>query len=106
MAVTLIVLRTGEQLLSDAHPETNANGVDGFLVKKPAILVPAGEKGIGLAPWLPYTKAASGVFIKNDSISFTVDPVDELKNHYTGSFVNGLVVPSNEVATPQLQLSE
>lgn len=76
------------------------------LLKKPAILVPAGEKGIGLAPWMPYTKAANGVTIKEHAINFMVDPVDELRNHYTGSFVGGLVLPSTEVATPQLQLAE
>ena len=55
---------------------------------------------------MPYTKAADGIVINGDSITFSVDPVDELRNHYTGTFVGGLVVPSNEVATPQLQLTE
>ena len=102
MSVKVVVLRTGEQLLGDVE-ETNS----GVLLKKPAILVPAGEKGIGLAPWMPYTKVASGVVIKEDAISFMVEPVDELRNHYNGAFVGGLVVPSAaEVATPKLQLTE
>jgi hypothetical protein len=100
--VQIIGLKTGEQLLAEVLEETN----EGLLLKKPAILVPAGDKGLGLAPWIPYTKAASGIKVKNDAISFTVEPLDELKNHYTGSFVGGLVVPSNEVATPKLQLTE
>ena len=106
MAVNLVVLKTGEQILTDAQRETDSCGFNGFMCKKPAILVPAGEKGIGLAPWIPYTKAADGVFLKDDCVAYTVTPVDELKNHYTGQFVGGLIVPSNEVATPQLQLAE
>jgi hypothetical protein len=101
MEVKVIGLKTGEQILS----QVETVGSD-LLLKKPSILVPAGEKGIGLAPWMPYTKAADGIVINGDSITFSVDPVDELRNHYTGTFVGGLVVPSNEVATPQLQLTE
>jgi len=101
MEVKIIGLKTGEQILS----QVETVGKD-LLLKKPAILVPAGEKGIGLAAWMPYTKAADGIVINGDAIIFSVDAVDELKNHYTGSFVGGLVVPSNDIATPQLQLTE
>jgi hypothetical protein len=100
MKVQVIGLKSGEQILSQV--ETVGSDV---LLKKPAILVPA-EKGLGLAPWMPYTKAADGIVINGDSITFSVDPIDELANHYTGSFVGGLVVPNNEIATPQLQLAE
>jgi hypothetical protein len=106
MKVQLIVLKTGEQLVAEYQSQVNEFGQDGVFLKKPAILVPAGDKGIGLAPWMPYTKAQQGVFLKHEAINFMVEPVDELKNHYTGSFVGGLVVPSSEVATPQLQLAE
>ena len=102
MKVMIIGLKTGEQLLSEVV-EVQKNEIH---LKKPAILVPAGEKGIGLAPWMPYTKASNGISVKEHAINFMVEPVDELKNHYTGQFVGGLVVPSNEVATPQLQLAE
>ena len=106
MKVQLIVLKTGEQLIAEYQSQVNEFGHDGVMLKKPAILVPAGEKGIGIAPWMPYSKAQDGVFVKHETIAYMVDPVDELKNHYTGTFVGGLIVPSNEVATPKLQLTE
>lgn len=99
--VKVIGLKTGEQVLA----QVETTGKD-LLLKKPTILVPAGEKGIGLAPWMPYTKAADGIVINGDSITFSVDAVKELEDHYITSVVNGLVVPSKEVATPQLQLTE
>jgi hypothetical protein len=101
MLVKLIALNTGEQLLSELK-ETGT----GIQLTKPAILVPA-DKGLGLAPWLPYTKAQeTGVFLKQEAIMYIVDPVDQLKNHYTGTFVGGLIVPEPEVSTPKLQLVE
>jgi len=103
MNVKILVLKTGEQLLSEVQEETK----QGYLLKKPAILVPAGEKGIGLAAWMPYTKVqTSGVLLKHDAIVCVMEPVDELANHYSGSFASGLVIPSTSVATPQLQLVE
>jgi hypothetical protein len=102
MNVQVIGLKTGEQLLSEVQEQTN----EGYLLKKPSIIVPAGDKGLGFAPWIPYTKAANGVMLKHDAISFVVEPLEELKNHYVGTIVGGLVVPSSEVATPKLQLTE
>jgi len=103
MSIQLVVLKTGEQILC----EVEEAGKNKLLLKKPAILVPAGDKGIGLAPWMPYTKASAGVTLRDDAVSFMVEPVDELRNHYTGAFVGGLVVPQqNEIATPKLQLVE
>jgi|DEB19_MinimDraft_3_1074340.scaffolds.fasta_scaffold426841_1 hypothetical protein len=102
MVVKLIALNTGEQLLSEVN-ETES----GVQLTKPAILVPAGDKGLGLAPWLPYTKAQEdGIFVKSSAIMYMVDPVDQLRNHYSGTFVGGLVVPQTEVSAPKLQLVE
>ena len=106
MKVQLIVLKTGEQLIGEYQSQVDEFGNEGIMIKKPAILVPAGDKGIGIAPWMPYSKAQNGVFIKHDCIGLMVDPVDELSTHYTTSFVNGLVVPSNQLETPKLQLTE
>ena len=93
---------TGEQLLSEVKVEN-----DGVHLTKPAILVPAGEKGLGLAPWLPYTKVQEdGIHLKNSAIMYMADPVDQLSNHYSGTFVGGLVVPQQEIASPKLQLVE
>ena len=103
--VKIIGMYTGEQLLTEVV--TTGVGKGNIMLKKPALLVSAGEKGLGLAPWLPYTNSqTSGIVIKEDAVMYITDPVEELKNHYTGVFVGGLVVPSKEVATPQLQLSE
>ena len=104
MNVKIIVLKSGEQLLSEIQEETK----QGLFLKRPAILVPAGDKGIGLAAWMPYTKSqTNGVLLKHDAVLCVVDPVDELTNHYTGSFIGGLVVPSNEVTgSSKLQLVE
>lgn len=103
MKVKIIGLMTGEQLLTEVQDETQTE----YLLKKPAILVPAQDRGLGLAPWIPYSKSqTNGITINKHVVSFIVDPVDELRNHYTGSFVGGLVVPSGEVEAPQLQLVE
>lgn len=108
--VLLIVLKTGEQILAHAEQGTNEFGLKGLHVKKPAILVPSdpnqdGQRGIGLIPWLPYTQMAESGFIPFDSINVSPQPITQLKNHYL-SFSTGLVMPSNEVATPKLQLTE
>ena len=65
MSIQLVVLKTGEQILC----EVEEAGKNKILLKKPAVLVPAGDKGIGLAPWMPYTKASAGVTLRDDAVS-------------------------------------
>lgn len=104
MKVKIIGLTTGEQLLTEIQEETQNE----FLLKKPAIIVPTQDRGLGLAPWIPYSKSqTNGIAINKNAVSFSVDPIDELRNHYTGTFVAGLVVPAaGEIETPKLQLVE
>ena len=50
---------------------------------------------IGLAPYLPYGDAEeNGVDFKDIHVVFMMNPVEEFRNQYTQSFVNGLTIPS------------
>jgi hypothetical protein len=104
MEVRLLYLKTGEQIVASVTAGKDEFGHDGFIVKKPFIIVPH-EGRAGLAPWLPYTEMAESGFVKHESISVNPLASIDLKNAYANSS-SGIVVPTQEVATPKLQLSE
>lgn len=93
--IKIIRLVTGEELIS-----TIENDGDTVILKKAAILIPAGEGRLAFAPWLPYTKADSGVTLNKKHVMFVLDPHAELENQYQGA-INGLVVPSNDISGPR-----
>ena len=89
---------TGEQLIAKVEEQEN-----GLLLKKAAILVPAGKGELGLAPWVPYGDVENGIFVKHTAIAWHIAAKSDLANHYNGAFVNGLVVPQQgEVTAPQV----
>ena len=95
-------MTTGEQLIAKVEEQEN-----GLLVKKAAILVPAGKGELGLAPWLPYSDSENGVLVQWHAVAWHVNAKIDLANHYNSAFVNGLVVPQPaEVAAPDLKLVE
>jgi hypothetical protein len=90
--VKLVRLISGEELLCKVIESEDDSCVK---LKNVAILIPAGKEQLALAQWMPYADYSDGVELKKESILFTVDAQDELKNQYNTSFGSGLVVPSS-----------
>jgi hypothetical protein len=100
--VMLIGLVSGEQVVGKVDDVlTNDPYIN---IKNPAILV-AGEKGLGMAPWLLYTNAEKdGVSIKTSNMVFSVEPRIEIVNQYNTQYGNGLVLPAQGIQTPELKI--
>ena len=100
--IQLVGLTTGEQLIAKVEEQEG-----GLLLKKAAILVPAGKGELGMAPWIPYGETENGIVVRWNAIAWSVAAKTDLANHYNSAFVNGLVVPSpGEVVAPDLKLVE
>tara|TARA_R100001082_G_C4310334_1_gene136452 strand:+ start:537 stop:821 length:285 start_codon:yes stop_codon:yes gene_type:complete len=67
---------------------------EGYSMKNVAIVLPAGQGKIGLAPFMPYCDMDEGLQLKDRHVVFVIDPVTEFANEYSTSFGSGLVVPS------------
>lgn len=101
----LLGLTSGEQVIAKI-PSDFKFDVSFVDIKNPSILVPANEKGLGMAPWLMYTTAEDDhVRINTSMIVFIAEPRSEISEQYNTIYGNGLVVPSTKkVETPQLKL--
>ena len=99
--IQIVGLTTGEQLIAKVEEQET-----GLLLKKAAILVPAGKGELGMAPWIPYGEIEDGILVKSAAIAWNVPAKTDLANHYTSAFVSGLVVPQQEVIAPELKLVE
>ena len=104
MNIRLVVLTTGEQLLTTVTEQTET----AVTITKPTIIIPTGNKGeLGLMPWLPYTNVeTTGVTLKSSHVVCVVEPRTELANHYSSMFGNGIVIPDSSISTAQLKLAE
>tara|TARA_R110000824_G_scaffold86120_1_gene213406 strand:+ start:121 stop:441 length:321 start_codon:yes stop_codon:yes gene_type:complete len=99
--VRIVRLTSGEEIIAKIE-KTDTH----VKMKKPAIIIPAGQDQIGLMGWLPYTKAEDGIEILLTSVLFIVEPVEEMAQQYEQMFGSGLIVPSNNVIeTPNLKFS-
>ena len=104
--VKLVRLQTGEELLGKV--ETTETG---YSIKNAAIVLPAGQGKIGLAPYMPYCEIEKGFEVKEQHVMFVVDPVTEFANEYSTNFGSGLVVPTSgelvgaPVGAPDLKLT-
>tara|TARA_R110000824_G_scaffold165537_1_gene342135 strand:- start:1011 stop:1334 length:324 start_codon:yes stop_codon:yes gene_type:complete len=87
--VKLIRLTTGEELVAKITEQTP----DTYLIKNPAILIPAGRDQLAFGQWLPYANIKDGLEIKKKSVVFITEPMEELYNQYSTSFGSGIVVP-------------
>ena len=100
--IQLVGLTTGEQLIAKVEEQEN-----GLLLKKAAILVPAGKGELGMAPWIPYGEVEDGILVRWNAVAWFIAAKTDLANHYNGAFGNGLVVPApQEVVAPELKLVE
>jgi len=87
--VKLVRLTTGEELLAKTEQIDNVS----YILKKPAILIPAGKDQLAFGQWLPYADIEEGIEISSQFVVFVTDPVDELLNQYNSMFGSGIVVP-------------
>ena len=85
--IKIVRLQTGEELMGTVEVTDTC-----VTIADPAIIIPAGDNRIGIAPFMPYAKYDS-LELKNHHIVFVTDPVDEFANQYTQS-VSGLTIPS------------
>jgi len=105
--IMLLGLTSGEQVI--AKIPDNFDFTQSFVdIKNPSILVPANEKGLGMAPWLMYTTAETDhVRINTSMIVFVAEPRSEISEQYNAIYGNGLVVPSSgKIETAGLKLTE
>ena len=88
--VMIVRLTSGEELIAKVDVSADTY----ILIKKPAILIPAGKDQLAFGQWLPYADIEKGITISKDYVVFVVDPMDALVAQYEESFGSGLVVPS------------
>jgi hypothetical protein len=92
MNVKVFRLNSGEEIITRFEEHENH-----VTFKDPAILIPMKEGQIGIMPWLIYTKASQGINVPNTFISFSIEPLDEMKQQYDASLNRGIVTPSKSV---------
>jgi len=88
--VKLVRLTTGEELLAKTEQIDDVS----YILKKPAILIPAGKDQLAFGQWLPYADIEEGIEIPSQFVIFVTDPIDELLNQYNTSFGSGIVIPT------------
>ena len=87
--IKVIRLQTGEELIGSIKEDGDTITVD-----KAAIILPAGQGKIGLAPYMPYCDFDTTTLeLQKHHVVFIVSPVEEFTNQYICSFGNGLVIP-------------
>jgi hypothetical protein len=88
--VKIVRLTSGEELIAKTEQIDNIS----YILKKPAILIPAGKDQLAFGQWLPYADIDDGIEILSKFVVFVVDPMEEMKQQYEQAFGSGLVVPS------------
>ena len=94
--VKIVRMGTGEEIIG----KVTDNG-DSCTIKNPAIIIPAGEGKIGLAPYLPYAEIKeNGLEVYKNHIMFIANPMKEFVNEYNSAFGSGIVVPTAPMGGP------
>ena len=89
----IVRLSSGEEILCDLI----VNG-DSYILKEPAIIIPAGDGNIGLAHWLPYAENKA-VTISKKFVVFVVEPIPQLDSNYN-AMMSKIVLPQvKEIVT-------
>ncbi|HIJ11913.1 TPA: hypothetical protein HA278_07690 [Candidatus Woesearchaeota archaeon] len=104
MNIQNVKLKSGEEIISDlTENETSYN------MKNPCILVPSGEHGIAMAPWMPFAKISKdGIDIPKSSVLLVIEIIDEIEAQYEQQFGSGIITPPTkvvELATGSLKLT-
>ena len=102
MAIKLVRLKSGEDLVADIDINTDA-----VTLENPAMIMPVGNPGtggqvqMGFGPWVPFAKSKT-FEVPREHIVFIADPADDIVNNYRQMFGSGIVVPEVKVNTKQV----
>jgi hypothetical protein len=105
--VKIVRLQTGEEIIGKVTEKD-----DTITLSNPAIIIPAGEGRIGIAPYLPYCddeELKKGLELSKQHVIFIVAPIGEFLNQYNTAFGSGLIIPETSGvvgAVPELKLTE
>ena len=87
----IVRLSSGEEVLCDLV----VTG-DSYILREPAIIIPAGDGNIGLAHWLPYAQN-DAVTVSKKFVVFVIEPVPQLDSNYNAMMSPIVVPPVKEV---------
>ena len=87
--VKIVRLTSGEELIAKVEEVDDIS----YILKKPAILIPAGKDQLAFGQWLPYADIKDGIEILSQYVVFVVNPMKEMVEQYEEAFGSGLVVP-------------
>ena len=98
--VKIVRMTSGEQIIAKVRQKMEG----GYILEKPAMLIPAAQGQLGIVPWMPYADMDE-VEVKESTVDFIVKPMKELAQEYT-TMNTGLVVPTAPVTPGNLKLSD
>ena len=99
MAVKLLRLKSGEDIISDIVSENSEN----IKIKNPAMVMPLSDgRGnqvqVGLAPWMPFSESKE-FELPRDWVLLLTEPASDIVNNYNQVFGSGIVVPTVSAKT-------
>jgi hypothetical protein len=105
MNIKILKLKNSEELLCDLVEETD----DSYTIKNPCQLIPSGQQGLALVPWIPFGEfdRNEGVIIYKDVVILCVGVIEEIESQYEQQF-STVIAPSSKkkIVTPgDLRLS-
>ena len=99
MAVKLLRLKSGEDIISDIVSENSEN----IKIKNPAMGMPLSDgRGnqvqVGLAPWMPFSESKE-FELPRDWVLLLTEPASDIVNNYNQVFGSGIVIPKVSAKT-------
>lgn len=92
-------LSTGEELICTVAEESTSSRGTVYHMTDIAILIPTEANSLGLAPFVPYSKAPTeGITIAEKDVMFVTEPVDQLKQQYQNMF-SKIMTPEQGIVT-------
>ena len=89
--IKIVRLTSGEELIAKVEEVDDIS----YILKKPAILIPAGKDQLAFGQWLPYADIKDGIEILSKYVVFVVKPMEEMAQQYEEAFGSGLIVPKS-----------
>lgn len=96
MDLKIVRLHSGEELLCRVEEVDT-----GIKVHKAMILIPDPQGGLNFQVFMPYSKAFDGLFIPTSYVAFSVDPDENLCDHYEKNIEGKpqIAVPDKKIIT-------
>ena len=99
MAVKLLRLKSGEDIISDIVSENSEN----IKIKNPAMVMPLSDgRGnqvqVGLAPWMPFSESKE-FELPRDWVLLLTEPASDIVNNYNQVFGSCIVIPKVSAKT-------